>query len=56
MVEFLRNIENRGIKIARVNSIFITESINLQLITLILCGGPLWCWRLETNHKCSVHL
>ena len=27
--------ENRGIKIARVNSILITKSINLQLITLI---------------------
>ena len=43
MVEFLRKFENRGIKIARVNSSLITKSINLQLITLILCGvgGPL---------------
>ena len=39
-----QKIENRGIKIARVNSIFITKSINLQLFTLILYGveGPLW--------------
>ena len=29
MVEFLRKIEGRGIKIARVNSIHITKSINL---------------------------
>ena len=43
MVEFLRKFENRVIKIARVNSIFITKSINLQLFTLILYSvmGPL---------------
>ena len=43
IVEFLRKFENRGIKIARVNWIFITKSINLQLFTLILYGveGPL---------------
>ena len=35
MVEFLRKFENRGIKIARVNSSLITKSINLQLFTLI---------------------
>ena len=29
MVEFLRKIENRGIKIDRENSIIITKSINL---------------------------
>ena len=29
MVEFLRKFENYGIKIARVNSILITKSINL---------------------------
>ena len=48
MVEFLRKFENRGIKIARVNSILITKSINLQLCTLNLDGGvgPLWCWHL----------
>ena len=41
MVEFLRNLENRGIKIARVNSIHITKSMDLQLFTLIFCdvGG-----------------
>ena len=36
MVEFLKKIENRGIKIARVNSILIKKSIDLQLFTLIL--------------------
>ena len=47
MVEFLRKFENRSIKIARVNSILITKSMDLQLFTflftLILCGigGPL---------------
>ena len=48
MVKFLRKFENRGIKIGRVNSILITNSINLQLFTLILygVGGPSWCWHL----------
>ena len=43
MIEFIRTFENRGFKIARVNTILITKSINLQLFTLILCGvgGPL---------------
>ena len=43
MVEFLRKFDNRGIKIARVNSILITKSINLESFTLILygVGGPL---------------
>ena len=36
MVEFRRKLENRGIKIAWVNSILISKSINLQLFTLIL--------------------
>ena len=36
MVEFLKKIENCGIKIARVNSI--TKSINLQLFTWIIYG------------------
>ena len=36
MIEFLRKFENRGIKIARVNSILIAKSINLQFLTLIL--------------------
>ena len=38
MVQFLRKFENRGTKIARVNSILITKSINLQLFSLILYG------------------
>ena len=42
MVEFLRIFENRGIKIAQVNSMLITKSINLQLITLISVR-LLWC-------------
>ena len=43
MDEFLRKFENPGIKIARVNSILITKSLNLPLITLIFqgVGGPL---------------
>ena len=36
MVEFIQKIGIGGIKIARVNSILITKSINLQLFTLIL--------------------
>ena len=38
MFESLRQFENRGIKIARVNSIPINKSINSQLFTLILNG------------------
>ena len=38
VVEFPRKLENRGIKIARVNSI-ITKSIDLDLFTLILKGA-----------------
>ena len=38
VIEFLRVFENGSIKIARVNSIIITKSINLQLFTLILDG------------------
>ena len=43
IVEFLRKYENRVTKIARINSILITKSINLQLFTLILyvVGGQL---------------
>ena len=37
-VEFLRKFENRGIKIARVNSILITKFVDFQLFTLILYG------------------
>ena len=36
MVYFLTKFENRSIKIALVNSILITKSINLELFTLIL--------------------
>ena len=43
MIEFLRKFENRSIKIARVNSILITKSINLQLLTLILYGFGVRC-------------
>ena len=38
IVEFLGHFENLGIKIARVNSILITKSIDFQLFTLILYG------------------
>ena len=43
MVEFLRKFEDRNIKIAGVNSILITKSINVQLFTLILCGVGVRC-------------
>ena len=42
IIEFFR-FENRGIKIAQVNSILIPKSINLQLYTLILYGFGLRC-------------
>ena len=38
MVKFLKTLENRGTKIAQVNSIVITKSVNLQLWTLISYG------------------
>ena len=43
IVEFRKKNENRGIKIARVNLILITQSINLKLYTFIYygVGGPL---------------
>ena len=43
MAEFLRKFYNRNIKIARVNSILITKSINLQLFTSILYGVGVRC-------------
>ena len=43
MIEFLRKLENRSIKIARVNSILITKSINLQLFALILYDFGVLC-------------
>ena len=45
MVEFLKKNENRGIKIARVNSILVTKSFDLQLFTLILYGVGVNCDR-----------
>ena len=41
-VKFLRKFGNREIKIARVDSILIIKSINLELFPLILysVGGP----------------
>ena len=44
MREFLRKFKKRGTKIAWVNSILITKSPNLELLTLISHGvsGPLW--------------
>ena len=43
MVEFHIKFENRGIKIARLNSILIAKSVNLQLFTLILYGVWVCC-------------
>ena len=45
MIEFLRNVENRGIKIARVNSILMTKYVNLQFFTLLLHGVGVRCDR-----------
>ena len=45
MVEFLRKFDNRGVKIARVNSILITKSINLNFFNLILYGVGVRCDR-----------
>ena len=45
MIEFLKKCENRGIKIARLNSILITKFINLQLFSLILYGVGVRCDR-----------
>ena len=52
MIEFFKKIENRGIKIARVNYILITNSLNLQLLTFILYGVGVRCDRLR---RFSVH-
>ena len=38
-----QNIENRGISIARVNSILSTKYINLQLFSFILYGIGVRC-------------
>ena len=43
MIEFLGKFENCGVKTARVNSILITKSINLQLFTLNLYVVGLRC-------------
>ena len=43
MIEFVRKFENASIIIARVNSILMSKSINLQLFTLILKGFGLRC-------------
>ena len=42
MIEFLKEFQDRGIKIARVNSILTTKSINLLLISYgvgVRCDG-----------------
>ena len=43
MIEVFRKSENRSIKIARVNSIIMTKSMNLQLFILILYGFGVRC-------------
>ena len=45
MIEFDTKFDNRCIKIAQVNSILITKSINLQLFTLIL-----YCFGVRCDH------
>ena len=44
MIEILRKFENRSIKIAQVNSIINTKSINLQSVTIIL-----YCFRVHCD-------
>ena len=46
-----QKFENHGIKIAQVNSILITNSINLQFFTIILYGVGVRCDR----RRFSVH-
>ena len=45
LIEFLRKFDNRGIKIARVNSILVTKSTTFQLFTLILFDAEVRCDR-----------
>ena len=54
MIEFLRKFENRGIKIAPVNSILIMKSINFSVIYInfVRCWGSVV---IEGNFPCSVH-
>ena len=54
MIEFIRKFENRGIKIARVDSILIGKSINSQFYCLILYG--LGSFVKEGDFPCIVHL
>ena len=54
MLEFLRKFENRGTKIARVNSILFTKSINVHLFILILYGVEAVV--IEGDFLYSVHL
>ena len=50
VVEFLRNFENRCIKIARVNSIRINKSI-IYFNSTWCVGGSLWCWNKCLNYQ-----
>ena len=52
MNEFLRKSENPAIKIARVYSILIIKSINLQFFTLILYGVGVRCDRMRFPELC----
>ena len=47
MIKFLKKFENHCIKIARVKSILITKSINLQLFTLIVYSVGVHCDRRQ---------
>ena len=52
MIEFLRKFEYRGIKIALVNLILITKSINLLFFALILYGVGVCCDRRRFSVHC----
>ena len=55
MIEFLRKFEDRGIKIALVNSFLFYKSINLLFFTLILYGDGVLIV-MEDDFQFSVHL
>ena len=53
MVKFIRKCDNRDFKIARINSIRIT---NLSIyIYFVRCWGSLRSWHIKTNRPVAVH-
>ena len=54
MVEFLKKFENRCIKIAGVNSILNSKSLNFQSFTLVLYGVGVRCGRRRFSVLCPL--